>query len=96
MGYDVQHKARVPALYKGVEIQDAYECDILVNDLVVIEVKATSQMSEAECRQLITYMKLMTLKLGYLINFGARDFCTGSTKSSLPFEKGIYRFVNNL
>lgn len=96
MGYDVGHKVVVPALYKGVEIKDAYEADIVVNNLVVVEVKAVTSMRESECRQIMTYMKLMSMKLGYLINFGAKDFGFGKTTEPFPFTKGIYRFVNGL
>lgn len=88
-GYEIGHGVCVPALYKGEEIRDAYEADIVVNNLVIIETKALTTVSETECRQLMTYMKLMTLKLGYLINFGAKDFSFGNTRDPLPYTKGL-------
>ena len=95
-GYDVKHKVVIPVIYKGEVINDAYEADIIVNNLVIVETKAVTAMNETECRQIITYMKLMSMKLGYLINFGSKDFGFGSTLDKLPFNKGIYRFVNGL
>ena len=95
-GYEVQRQYTVPAQYDGEIIDDSYQADIVVNGKVIIEVKAVSKMTEAESRQLVTYLKLSDFKLGYLINFGARDFSIGNSKDPMPYQKGIYRFVNRL
>ncbi|MCH5217984.1 MAG: GxxExxY protein [Muribaculaceae bacterium] len=95
-GLDVKTQVMIPAIYKGVKVEDSYQADIVVNDKVIIELKAVGYMSETECRQLITYLKLSHFKLGYLINFGANDFCIGHTNERLPYKKGIYRFANTL
>ena len=94
--YEVKTQVTIPALYKGVKIEDSYQADIVVNDKVIIEVKAISTMREAECRQLLTYLKLSGYKLGYLINFGAKGFHLGKTNEPLPYMNGIYRFVNQI
>ena len=83
-------------LYKGVEIDDAYKADIVVENRVVIEVKALGKMGEAEARQLLSYMRLSDFRLGYLINFGTRTFKNGRLDEHLPYEMGIYRVVNNI
>ena len=70
--------------------------DIVVDNKVIIEVKALGQMMEDEARQLLTYMKLSDIKLGYLVNFGVADFCLGKLSDRLPYKKGIYRIVNNI
>ena len=95
-GYDVKRQVAIPALYKGFVVDDSYQADLIVDNRVVIELKATSCMREEECRQLLTYLKLSDYKLGYLINFGAANFGIGKTKEKLPYENGIYRFVNRL
>lgn len=95
-GYEVKRQVAIPALYKGIAIEDSYQADIIVNNEVIIEVKAITTMREDECRQLLTYLKLSGLHLGYLINFGARDFQMGKTSEKLPYTNGIYRFVNNI
>ena len=95
-GYDVQIEVTVPAVYKGNIIEDAYKADIVVDGRVIIETKAVSRMGEAEVRQLLTYLKLSGFKLGYLINFGARNFTTGRMSDPFPYDKGIYRFVNKI
>lgn len=95
-GYDVKCQVTVPALYKGVLIDDAYKADIVVDNRVIIEVKAAGQIGEAECRQLLTYLKLSDFRLGYVINFGVESFRTGKLSDPLPYRRGIYRIVNNL
>ena len=95
-GYAVEKEVPVAALYKGMEIGDAYRADIVVDGRVVIEVKAVSRIGDSEGRQLMTYLKLSSFKLGYLINFGANLFVTGRLDEGAPYEKGIYRVVNNI
>ena len=95
-GYDAQQEVMVPALYRGNKIGDAFQADIVVDNRVVIEVKAIGKMDEEESRQLITYMKLSDFKLGYLINFGANVFKTGKISDPFPYDKGIYRIVNGI
>lgn len=95
-GYSVVRQVAIPAIYKGLKIEDSYQADIIVDSRVIIEIKALTTMKEEECRQLLSYLKLSGLKLGYLINFGSKDFRIGKTSEKLPYLKGIYRFVNNI
>lgn len=95
-GYDVRNEVLIPALYKGVEIDDAYKADIVVDNRVVIEVKAMGKMGEAEVRQLLTYMHLSDFRLGYLINFGTKIFKNGRLNEHLPYDMGIYRIANKI
>ena len=95
-GHDVKEQVMIPVIYKNTKIDDAYMADIVVDNKVIIEVKSILKMGESECRQLITYLKLSGLKLGYLINFGAPNFKTGKITEALPYRHGIYRFVNEM
>ena len=95
-GHNVKRQVMVPAVYKGKIIDDSYMADIVVDDKIIIEVKAIGTMKEVESRQLFTYLRLSNFKLGYLINFGAKEFRTGRIDEELPYRKGIYRIVNNL
>ena len=94
-GYEVKRQVSVPAMYKGQEIQEAYRADLIVEDKVIIEIKALTYMDGIETCQLNTYLKLSGLKLGYLINFGALDFKPGDLCEDPPYIYGIYRMVNN-
>ncbi len=95
LGLKVDREVKMPALYKGIEIDDAYYADIVVENKIILEVKALKFVGEAEVRQLVTYLELSKIRLGYLINFGVDDFCICNLKrESFPYKHGIYRIVH--
>ena len=95
-GHKIKRQAMVPVIYRGVVVDESYLADLVVDEKVIIEVKAKSVLLESECRQLVTYLKLSDYRLGYLINFGSQNFQTGKTDEPMPYKKGIYRFVNKM
>lgn len=95
-GYDVKSEVLIPALYKGIVIDGSYEADLIVDNRVILELKSISVMREYDGRQLLSYLKLSDFKLGYLINFGTKDFSIGKFNDPIPYTKGIYRFVNGI
>ena len=58
--------------YQGEELSKKYFADIVVNDKIIIELKAISSLTQADSSQLINYLKATGIKLGLLINFGNR------------------------
>ena len=94
-GYNVNCQQPITIRYKNIEIENAYRIDSIINDNVIIEYKAKKQVTKEDFRQLSTYLKLSNKKLGYLINFGADDFCIDSSRLE-DVECGIYRIVNNI
>lgn len=84
-GVSYKKQYGIPIVYKGIQIDCGYRIDILVEDIVVIELKAVNELLPIHRAQLLTYLKLTRLKLGLLINF------------NVPVLKsGIKRVVNNL
>jgi len=75
----------VPVLYKNVPIRDALRLDLLVEDRIIIEVKATEKLFEVHSAQVLTYLRLTHRKLGLVLNFGQPRL-----------RDGISRIVNNL
>lgn len=71
-------------MYEG-EILGKYRIDILVNDLIIIEIKSVNELLPVHHKQVITYLKLSNLKLGILVNF-----------NEIEITKGIFRKVNGL
>lgn len=72
----------VPIVYDGIEFDDALKLDVLVEDLVICELKAVEQVNPVWEAQLLSYMKLAKKRLGILINF------------SVPvIKQGIKRFI---
>jgi GxxExxY protein len=75
---------QIPVVYKGKKLGKDFFIDILVEDVIPVELKAVEAINPVHEVQLLTYMKLADLKLGFLINF------------NVPVLKnGIKRKVNN-
>lgn len=82
-GLQVERQRPVTLVYDGIVIENAYVVDLLVNGLVVVELKAVEKVHPIHIRQTYTYMRLLGLEVGLLLNFGA------------PLMKdGIHRIVN--
>ena len=75
----------LPVCYKGIELECGYRLDVVVDDLVILELKAVENILPIHTAQLLTYLKLSKLKLGLLINFNTPQL-----------RQGIKRLVNNL
>jgi GxxExxY protein len=66
---EVQRQVLLPVVFKGKVLNKEFCIDILVENLIVIELKAVEILLPVHEVQLLTYMKLADIKLGYLINF---------------------------
>lgn len=80
-GYDVRHQLIVPVIYDNLKMDIDLRIDLLVNDLVVVELKAIENILPVHKAQLLTYMKLLKKPQGLLINF----FTDNITKTMKPF-----------
>ena len=67
----------VPVEHRGVLIENAFRADILVEGCLLIELKSTEAHAPVHAKQLLTYLRLMKLPLGLLINFGAASYKDG-------------------
>ena len=84
-GHAIETQVAVPLTYDGHTIDEAYRADMIVDDLVIIELKSLEALQPVHSKQLLTYLRVSNRKLGLLINFGA------------PLVKqGIKRVVNGL
>jgi len=79
IGYDIATQVPLPVEYKSVKLNMGFRLDILVEDLVIIEVKSVEELAPVHYKQLLTYLKLTKKKLGLLINFNT-DNISGSIK----------------
>lgn len=82
-GARVDVEVALPVWYDGVEIDNAYRMDLLVNEDVIVEVKAVLQIHPVHQAQVLSYLKLSRKRVGLLINFNV-----------VHLKDGIYRFVN--
>ncbi|MBM3497452.1 MAG: GxxExxY protein [Armatimonadetes bacterium] len=68
-GLAVRTQVAMPVVYKGIRIEAGYRLDMLVEEVVVVEVKAVEMLATVHIAQLRTYLKLAGLQLGLAINF---------------------------
>ena len=81
--YDVKRQVSIPIHYKGMQFDEALRLDLLIENKVIIELKAVDQVNPVWQAQIISHLRLTNLDLGYLINF------------NVPIIKqGIKRFRN--
>ena len=76
-GLNFQRQVVVPIVYDGIHLSDALRLDVLVEDLVIRELKAVDLMPTVYTSQLLTYLKLTGKRLGILINFNVPVFKLG-------------------
>lgn len=83
-GLKVERQLPVPLLFDGHSFDAAFRIDLLVEDRLIIEVKAAETLSKAHAKQLLTYLRLMKQPVGLLLNF-----------SQATMKDGIRRLVND-
>lgn len=69
-GLKVNRQVSIPISYKGIRFDEGFRADIVVEDKVILELKSVESTSKVHKRQVLTYLKLTNMKLGYLLNFG--------------------------
>jgi len=80
IGFKLQHP--IPVEYKGVRLDCGYRVDVLVEDVLILELKSVEEVKGIHEAQLLTYMKLAGIKIGLLMNFNVERL-----------KDGIQRFV---
>ncbi|MBU2507293.1 MAG: GxxExxY protein [Bacteroidetes bacterium] len=81
-GLNIERQKPVPVVYKEVKLDCGYRIDILVENLVVIELKASEGITPVHEAQVLTYLKFAEKKIGLLINFNV-----------LRLKDGLRRFI---
>jgi GxxExxY protein len=80
-GLVVQRQVAVPIEYQGETFSEGFRADLIVGDLVIVELKSIERVTPAHKKQLLTYLRLTGLKLGYLLNFGEALMRDGITRT---------------
>jgi GxxExxY protein len=79
-GLRVERQVAVPIVYDDLVVRDAFRADLIVEDLVILELKSVEQMHPLYAKQLQTYLKLTGKRLGLLINFNTKLIREGITR----------------
>jgi GxxExxY protein len=82
-GLSVKRQVSVPIECYSVKFEEGFRADIIVENKVIIEIKSVETIKKAHKKQVLTYLKLTKLKLGYLLNFG-----------EALMKDGIFRIIN--
>ncbi len=70
-GIQYQREKELPIVYKGLKLQKTYKVDFVCYGKIILELKASESIQSIYIAQVVNYLKLSTLKLGIVINFGA-------------------------
>ena len=82
-GYQVKSQVELPIIFKDLVVENAYRLDLLVDDLIIVELKSVEEITDVHRAQILTYLKFTEKPKGILINF----------KCSNIFYKGQETFV---
>jgi GxxExxY protein len=82
---EVENQIGIPMKYADMSFDVGFRLDVLVNDKVIIEIKSVETLADVHHKQLLTYLKLTSKKLGLLVNF-----------NTSTIANSIIRIVNNL
>jgi iron complex transport system substrate-binding protein len=83
-GLKVERQVPVPIELMGLKFDEGFRADLIVEDSFLIELKSVEHLAPVHSKQVLTYLRLLDLPLGLLINFGAATF-----------KEGVKRIVNN-
>jgi len=76
-GLKVSRQQPIPIEVMGLSINEGFRADLIVEDLLLIELKSVEKPASVHSKQALTYLRLLNLPLGLLINFGAATFKEG-------------------
>ncbi len=80
-GLSVQRQVGVAIEYQGEKFEEGFRADLIVEGMVIVELKSVERVTPAHKKQLLTYLRLTGLKLGYLLNFGEALMKNGITRT---------------
>lgn len=69
-GLRVERQVSVPIEFHGLRFDEGFRADMIVENKVILELKSVESINKAHKKQVLTYLKLTGMKLGYLLNFG--------------------------
>jgi iron complex transport system substrate-binding protein len=83
-GLRVERQRTVSFEFDGMRFEDGFRVDILVEGVVVVELKSVENLAPVHSKQVLTYLRLLNLPVGLLLNFGAATM-----------KEGLHRIVNH-
>lgn len=84
-GLSVRKQVEIPVIYEGMRLETGFRADVIVEDLVIIEIKSIEAIASVHSKQVLAYLRLCGMHLGMLVNFNVA-----------LIKDGIKRIVNHL
>ena len=84
-GMHVERQVSINLEYHGLKFEEAFRADLIIEDKVIVELKYVERLNSSHKKQLLTYLRLTGIRLGFLLNF-----------SEARMKDGIVRTVNQL
>ena len=84
-GLKIKRQVPISIEFQGIQFDEGFRADLVVEDKVIIELKSVERIIKAHEKQVLTYLKLTGMKLGYLLNFGEAFM-----------KDGIHRIINGV
>ena len=84
-----ERQIALPLKYKGVVVDNAFKIDLLVERRLVIELKSVERLAPVHCKQVLTYLRLLEVPLGLLMNFGQATFKDGLKRIANDYYSAI-------
>ena len=69
-GLNVKRQVCIPIVYEDLKFDEGFRADIIIEDKVLLEIKSVEKTNKVHKKQVLTYLRLTEIKLGYLLNFG--------------------------
>ena len=82
-GLSVRRQVVLPIAYEGATLDAGYRLDLVVENLIIVEIKAVEALTRVHDAQVLTYLKLSGLRLGFLMNFNVMLFKQGLKRLAL-------------
>ena len=83
-GFKCERQKVIPIVVDGIIIAEGFRADVIVEQVLLLELKSIPQISQVHAKQLLTYLRFAKLQIGLLMNFGAPTF-----------KQGLKRVVND-
>ena len=93
LGFRIRTQAPLPVIYKSVKVDCGYRLDLVVQDMVIVELKSVDSLAPIHEAQLLSYLKLSGCVVGLLINFNVRVLKTGIRRRVNRYPDGQQRHM---
>ena len=91
-GFEFETELTIPVNYKGLDLETGLRCDLLVEKSLVVELKAIEKVLPIHEAQILTYMKLLEVPIGLIINFNVSHIFKEGQKT---YVNDRYRFLED-